>query len=831
MKKRIISLILVVATAFLTLTGCAFNYQKKGVDYAEFNYDNFYTALQNLQIVDGDFGTNEEERQKKVVDAIAKALLSKATADDKKYTGTIGNHDAVYYCYMATDADGNIFFADKMNASSLSNLQIGLSANKDLNAAIEAVLKGKDVKDYLYSTSAIKRVDEGDAVSISYFLSVESGEGEGKKVHKTDVKWNEYHEVGGSDELANALIGLREGDTKGSVDVPGTFKDPETNGDIDVTYRYTNVKVEHIANDKATQKVKDDDFVFVSYTISFNAEQWYNETTKEYDLPKYYKDMKFDVANHVFTATVKYEVQNIEAYDYSEGTYTTEGEGDDAVKVIKDEYKTLVGELVGKEAGSTTSSIVLKSGVIEDGKNPVEITYKNVKVDWIVNEVNDELEVKYTPYPDAYDAEKNNKKEETNIYGQKIQLNEKELTYAIFPVYFVDVKDITSEDAKEVEAAAEVILNTLYSTVNSTETAEHDHTEEEHEHTTEYVFDSLNKDKDGNEFKFTYAEPEDETAKEKYKNNYDKEDDGKTLATLVGELVELYKTHTEKDKALTEALKSLKTAQTNYAKDENAPNSPEEQELLKKRQDAESVYNAAKTAEQTAKAKINTKVNGILATKKGETAIAGELVNDYKSYQYDVLEDAYKADIKEKLATAILKYLQTNTKFDEELPKRAVKQAYKAIMNTYKYKFYEGTTESKSNYSLYNGDFDAYLIATLKVDNKNAAKDAIEAEAEKTVQDIIMIYVFANAVEAKWNDADIMLTKDEKKEIKKNLENTALLYQQYYGISYNYNVDDSYHAAQFDKVMNFLLETKDAETDGDLKVYYKNIDYNKTTEQ
>ena len=61
-----------------------------------------------------------------------------------------------------------------------------------------------------------------------------------------------------------------------------------------------------------------------------------------------------------------------------------------------------------------------------------------------------------------------------------------------------------------------------------------------------------------------------------------------------------------------------------------------------------------------------------------------------------------------------------------------------------------------------------------------------------------------------------------KKTIKKNLENTALLYQQY-GLSFSYNLDDSYHAGQFDKVMNFLLEVEESEDDTTNDVVYKHI--------
>ena len=90
-------------------------------------------------------------------------------------------------------------------------------------------------------------------------------------------------------------------------------------------------------------------------------------------------------------------------------------------------------------------------------------------------------------------------------------------------LYFGSVIDVLDYTTAVQADLAEFILNNFYSVVNSTETAEHDHTEEEHEHETVYVFESLNKDDAGNEFK-----------------NGDK-----TLATLVGELVELYKTHTD----------------------------------------------------------------------------------------------------------------------------------------------------------------------------------------------------------------------------------------------------------------------------------------------
>ena len=800
MKKRIISLILVVATLVLTLAGCAYNYAKDDMTkYATFDEGAFFTALNNLVIADGDFGTDETKRQEKVLDAIAQALL-KVTDTDKQFGGKVQNHDSIYFCYMAMDEDGNIFFADKMDETKAVNFQVGLSTLKDLNKAInDKLLTVEDIKDYIYTTSAANKVNDGDVVSVSYFVSWKDAEGN----DKSDVVWNEYHEVNAStNDFSKNLLGATVG-----VELPSQFSVTKD----DVTKNYSNVKVESIAKDNTTPKVEDGDIVFLTYTISFNATPWLVEKDgkKTYELPeKFTKNVKYDIdGDGNYKATVTNMSTTVTGY--TDADYNTEGEGEEAKKVLKEESKNFLAELVGKEVGTTLPTITIPKQVI--GEKTVEVKYTSAKVNWIVKGNPTPIQVEYTPYEEELNAEKTNKKEETNIWGEKITLNGKKLTYAIFPIYYIDVLDITADSKADL---AEFILDNFYSVVNSTKTADHDHTEEEHEHETVYVFESLNKDENGNEFK-----------------NGDK-----TLATLVGELVDLYKTHADKDKALTEALKALNTAQQNLAKTSYEPSTAEYAALKTKLENAETAYIAAKTAEQTEKAKVNTKIDDILKCQKGETKVEDVLVADYKTYQYDTLESAYKDDIKEKLATKIIEYLQKNITYKSNLPKKAVKNAYDAIMNVHKYNFYEGTyssgsststsTSSETNYKHYNGDFNAYLIdkVTSNKGTMQDVKDSIQKEAETTVKDIIMIYVFADAVEAKWSDADVILTKAEKKQIKKDLETTALLYQQYYGINYNYNVDDSYHAEQFDKAMNYLLELGE-EKDNDNFVYYKNISY------
>ena len=776
MKKRIISLILVVAMAFLTLTGCAYNYSKDDMSkYATFNTEEFYNALQALNITDGDFGTDEDARKVKVQDAIAQAILKITDTTDKKFAGKVEKFDSLYFAYYATDDMGNVFYASKMDESKLTNVQLGLSTLKDLNKLIsDAALSLEDIAAYIYSTSAASVVGNGDVIAISYEKTWKDGETE-----KSETADHTYFTVVTNGEskvkaLSEFLVGKQVGVNLGDVTLD------EVDGDITTTYTYKNVKVESIVKDNSTVTVDDGDKIFVTYTVTFDAEPFLNSETGKYELPAGYLDTNVDAEGN-YKETFTMDVLTVAADVPAEGEETG-----------ADENKTFLGQLVGKSVG-TTNTITVKNGTV--GDKTVEIKYTGVKVNWVVNSEMNPFTVKFTPYEEELKEDNSNKKTETSVKGEKVILNGEELTYYIFPVYYLDVESVS----------AELIVREFYSTVASTQTAEHDHTEEEHEHTTEFVFDTLN----GN-----------------YKNG------DKKLSDLVNELVKLYTTLTEKEKAETEALKSLTTAYTNLAKDDGKSES-ETASLVSKKDVAYTAYTNAKKATNEAQTKVDEKITEILACKDGEKDLNADLVADYETYQYDTLETAYKADLKSKLAAKVIEYLTKNVKFEGNLPKKAVKNAYNAIMNTYKYDFYEGkysssssststSTSTETNYVHYKGDFNAYLIdkVTSNKGDMAAVKSAIQTQAEETVKEIIMIYVFSEAVDAKW-DADVTLTKAEKKEIKKNLENTALLYQQY-GLSFTYNVDDSYHAQQFDKAMNYLLEEN--ETEGNV-VEYKHIKY------
>ncbi len=180
MKKRIIALVLVVVMSVLSLASCgSFNFAKEDLsNYAEFNYEEFKKALASLEIEDGDFTTNEELRQKKVLatvyDKIADAIVAAAKDEDKKESGTIGAGDVLYYVYYAEDADGNVYFYSEMKESAITAsstkadhvIELGGIDLEDEDAdEIKKLIKKNlvadaDLADYVYSMLTATEIED-----------------------------------------------------------------------------------------------------------------------------------------------------------------------------------------------------------------------------------------------------------------------------------------------------------------------------------------------------------------------------------------------------------------------------------------------------------------------------------------------------------------------------------------------------------------------------------------------------------------------------------------------------------------------------------------------
>ena len=171
MKQRIIALVLVVVMSLLALTSCSssFNFADEDLNsyVKSFDVAAFKAALQKLEIDDGDFTTNEDIRDQKVLeniyDKIVAAVLKSAYESDNKTEGELGAGDVLYFVYYAVDAKtGDVYYTSNMAESSITasstkaahviNLGNVDEDNEFMKLLKENLPEGAKLEDYAYST-------------------------------------------------------------------------------------------------------------------------------------------------------------------------------------------------------------------------------------------------------------------------------------------------------------------------------------------------------------------------------------------------------------------------------------------------------------------------------------------------------------------------------------------------------------------------------------------------------------------------------------------------------------------------------------------------------
>lgn len=463
-------------------------------------------------------------------------------------------------------------------------------------------------------------------------------------------------------------------------------------------------------------------------------------------------------------------------------TYTRKAEGDEnsvtyTNQIIEltedapaeDGTQTFLNQLVGLTAGSSTGKAFEGIDEVVDGET-VKVDYSSVKVNWIVkSDLANHLEVKYTPTEET---------KVNDVAGNEVDLKDKELTYHIYPVYYIDVIS---------ELTAEVIVDTIYGSSISAGTDANEDGDFDDEDDTKPSLDVF--------------------GDSGYKNG------DETINAIVEELAKLQATLEEKETALEDAIEDLeeKQAAVDKAGDDATP---EETDAL----------DAAKTAKNTAESEkteaddaVKAQVEKLLAcTKSGDTSTLEEtIVKEYKQSRYDSLEATYKNSIKQNLAKAIYAIAKESITFkkddagNELLPSSEVNKAYKTILNNLKYDFYEGTyssSSSETNYHYYTETkktgFDGYLRAEYGLKDDEAvslAYDEMWAEARENVKEIVIVYTLVGAC-----DGDVSVTNEDVEEFKKGWK--YYIYFYYSGLT----DDASYYmpALQLDKVLNYFLEEK-----------------------
>ena len=345
MKKRILSLLLVVVMLTLTLASCGYSYAKDDMSkYTKVDFDAFKKALMGqvagdeIKIVDGDYTTNSETNAAKTLEKIFKDFGTLVDADKKVTEGAVALYDVLYYAYYITASfdvkEGEetvtkdvILHSSFMKEASATSVQLGttptatLSASKalmteELAAAITEALKDKDIKDFIYSTNAT--ADALVKTEMEVYVSYTSEKGD----KKTTVTYEKI--TLGTDDFSQKIVSECQ-----KVGKKANFELGE--GDDKVSYK--NVVVECIIN---SANELGEGFKITDYDDSVSLNDVYGTS---YEL----KNAKDGITVHVFPVyfleTPEFNAENILDLVYGSGLTA------DSFELFKDEsYKTVDGK-------------------------------------------------------------------------------------------------------------------------------------------------------------------------------------------------------------------------------------------------------------------------------------------------------------------------------------------------------------------------------------------------------------------------------------------------------------------------------------------------------
>ena len=360
MKKRIISLILVVAMAVIALASCGYSYAKDDMSkYATFDKAAFLAALADgsIKIEDATFGVDEDNRQLQVLDTIFSTVAKEADTTVKVTEGVVGKYDLLYYCYYATatvDGKEHVFYASKMSEGSPTNFQLGLSTHEGVNAEIVKLVEGKDLKEFIYTTITADNAETadvvenltkaGDVVYVSYTKEytqkafdnegnpiMSDGGVQATETKKVTVTYEKLTLDGADGTFKAALVDKKVGTTQ-SFDIVDASLGFAT--DAENTVKYTNVKVDWIVdNEKEIGS-----FTYTPYTAEADKDK---TETDVYGEKVKVKDVEFTY--HIFpvyTVAVADELTAEMVLEYFyKSVISTEEHSDDEEESEGEEHK------------------------------------------------------------------------------------------------------------------------------------------------------------------------------------------------------------------------------------------------------------------------------------------------------------------------------------------------------------------------------------------------------------------------------------------------------------------------------------------------------------
>lgn len=293
--KRIIALILVIVLAMATLVGCAYSYASDDLTkYSTFDKDAFVTKLATLEILDGDFTTDEDTRKDKVIDAIYQSLATNLENADKIKEGTPKKYDLLYYCYYCTFTVEGVEYtvlASNMKEEGAIKLQLGVADLKGYEKAISDAALAYDIKDKVYTTHTSGEVKNGDVAYVTYTVEYSVTGDDGQKTTKKETVSNKEYVITEGDDFSAQLVGKNIG-TELQFTV-GTGDDAKT---------YSAVKVQWVV-DKA---VKLGEYKNVTYTAKQSVK---DVNGKEHDLKDV--ELTYHVYPVYFNAMTEYNADSV----------------------------------------------------------------------------------------------------------------------------------------------------------------------------------------------------------------------------------------------------------------------------------------------------------------------------------------------------------------------------------------------------------------------------------------------------------------------------------------------------------------------------------------
>ena len=485
----------------------------------------------------------------------------------------------------------------------------------------------------------------------------------------------------------------------------------------------------------------------------------------------------YDFKNGTYSSTLSGKTkEGQKAYVTYTYTYTPEG-ATAPVTSNRENALIQIGAAVTEGEPTSFESYLCDKDIakkITESKTINNVTYSNVTINWVANgePIGTVKDVTYTEEKFVTDTTKASK-----------DLNGKELTYYIYPVYYVSVPEYNATNIVSILLGENITDDALYEMILGKEWANLDEEED--------------------------AEKIEERAE--LLANYKTEEDKLSIEDLVDKIIKTYTEAEELEKSLEDSQENLSDLELAVAEAQSKYDEAEEpsEELQKALDDAKKAVEQAKENIEKTNSLIKEKATdrenyttALLGITVEGVTVETKLVNGYKVVAYDYLQDAYNTEIKMKLAKEIYFFLEKEIEVTD-VPEKAVKLSYDRLVENYEYDFYTGsdTTSKETYYKAYKGSFKNFLKESVntkysgeygKVETYDEALDVLEKVAKTYVEPIVRIYVAAKAF-------DVLATDKEFKEYTKDTDNNYSYNEYYYG------ENSVRYAHQFDKLMNYFL--------------------------